>query len=103
MTNTDTAVPRKQVILSKKSSGVAFFLLDAPGKVNLLTKGVIDEFEDALKEAATDSAIKALVVISGKPDTFVSGADLHEIMKYSDPSEGPCTFSTRAISVQSAC
>jgi 3-hydroxyacyl-CoA dehydrogenase/enoyl-CoA hydratase/3-hydroxybutyryl-CoA epimerase len=57
-------------------------ILDAAGKSNLLSSHVIDEFAEKIQEAKRDPDIKALAIISGKPDTFLSGADLHEIMKF---------------------
>ncbi len=57
-------------------------ILDAAGKHNLLSSNVIDEFADNIQIAKNDPEIKALAIISGKADTFLSGADLHEIMKF---------------------
>jgi 3-hydroxyacyl-CoA dehydrogenase/enoyl-CoA hydratase/3-hydroxybutyryl-CoA epimerase len=57
-------------------------ILDAAGKHNLLSSHVIDEFADNIQQAKNDPEIKALAIISGKSDTFLSGADLHEIMKF---------------------
>jgi len=57
-------------------------ILDAAGKHNLLSSHVMDEFADNIQQAKDDPEIKALAIISGKPDTFLSGADLHEIMKF---------------------
>lgn len=82
MTNVETAVAPEQLIVRKKNSGVAFLLLDVPGKVNFLTSSVIDEFKQVLKNVSADPQICAIVIISGKPDSFVAGADLHEIMKF---------------------
>lgn len=82
MTTTTGSTVRPNVIIRKKSSGLAFMLLDAAGKHNLLSSNVIDEFADNIQIAKNDPEIKVLVIISGKPDTFLSGADLHEIMKF---------------------
>ena len=57
-------------------------ILDAAGKHNLLSSNVIDEFAENIQIAKNDPEIKALAIISGKADTFLSGADLHEIMKF---------------------
>lgn len=86
MTNAETAT-RQQVILRKKNSGVAFVLLDCAGKANLLTTQVLSEFENAVEEIAGDDAICAVVIVSGKADTFCSGADLHQIMKFTTQSQ----------------
>ncbi|HEY9775098.1 MAG TPA: enoyl-CoA hydratase-related protein [Planktothrix sp.] len=74
--------------IRKRHSGVAFIMLDTPGKVNFLTGAAIAEFDAAVDKVAHDKDIKALVIISGKADNFVSGADLHEIIKFTDASQG---------------
>lgn len=74
---------RRQVLLTKKASGVAILMLDCSGKLNALGTPVMNELQQAIKVIATDGDIKAVVVISGKPDNFVIGADLFEIRKIS--------------------
>lgn len=69
-------------LLRKKTSGVAFLFFDSPGKQNFLTHAVIAELEQTIKQIESDAAIAAVVLISGKGDSFVAGADLHEILKY---------------------
>ncbi|HEY9871395.1 MAG TPA: 3-hydroxyacyl-CoA dehydrogenase NAD-binding domain-containing protein [Candidatus Obscuribacterales bacterium] len=77
----------KQIILKKKASGVAFLMIDCPGRVNLLTASVMSEMEDALEQVAGDPDVKAVCLVSGKSDTFISGADLHEIVNMRAQSE----------------
>lgn len=72
------------VIVRKKSTGVAMILLDCPGKQNFLTMEVMEELKVVLPELKRDQNIRAVAIVSGKPDTFVSGADLHEILNCSD-------------------
>jgi 3-hydroxyacyl-CoA dehydrogenase / enoyl-CoA hydratase / 3-hydroxybutyryl-CoA epimerase len=86
--SSDTTAVRPNVMIRKRSSGIAFMILDAAGKVNMLSSGVMDEFEDCIKQVAEDDSIKGVGIISGKPDTFLSGADLHEIMKFTDAHQG---------------
>jgi 3-hydroxyacyl-CoA dehydrogenase/enoyl-CoA hydratase/3-hydroxybutyryl-CoA epimerase len=81
------AIPQ-HIIVRKKRSGVAFLLFDSPGKLNFLTSEVIDELNLAITDVANDKDVKAMVVISGKADTFVTGADLHEIMRFSNQMDG---------------
>src|SRR5262249_17723510 len=47
-----------------------------------LHSNVMDEFEDKLNKVAADDQMKAIVLLSGKPEMFISGADLHEISKF---------------------
>ena len=52
--------------------GIAILVFDLPGEpVNKLTAAVKAEFEEALDRAAgATPAIRAVVLISGKPDTL---------------------------------
>jgi enoyl-CoA hydratase/carnithine racemase len=78
----------KNWLLRKKRSGVAFLFFDSPGKLNFLTRDVLCELEESLAQIESDDEIKAVVIISGKGDTFVAGADLHEILKYESEEQG---------------
>lgn len=77
----------KGVVLVKKPSGVALLLLDGPGKANLLGSEAISELAAAVDFVGSDGDIAALAIASGKPDTFVSGADLHEISRLASAAE----------------
>jgi 3-hydroxyacyl-CoA dehydrogenase/enoyl-CoA hydratase/3-hydroxybutyryl-CoA epimerase len=53
---------------------------DQPGRShNLLDRPALDELESHLGEAAADSAIRGLVLRSGKPGGFCAGIDLQTI------------------------
>ncbi len=80
-------VAQRQVILRKRSSGVALVLVDCAGKLNFLTTEVMKEFEEIIGQLESDESIKAVVFISGKSNTFLSGADLHEIIKFTEPKQ----------------
>ena len=61
-------------------SGVALVTLDLPdSKMNLLGESVMRELNDVLDQVAGDSAVKGLVIVSGKDDNFVAGANVNEI------------------------
>eukprot|EP01129_Flabellula_baltica_P000982 TRINITY_DN10905_c0_g1_i1.p1 TRINITY_DN10905_c0_g1~~TRINITY_DN10905_c0_g1_i1.p1 ORF type:complete len:766 (-),score=237.92 TRINITY_DN10905_c0_g1_i1:56-2353(-) len=56
---------------------VAFVRInDTSSKVNTLNKKLIPEFRDALKTISQSPEIKAAVVISSKPGSFIAGADI---------------------------
>lgn len=78
----------QHLIIRKKKSGVAFLFFDSPGKQNFLTSEVFDELSEAIADIEADAEIKAVVLISGKGETFVAGADLHEILKYKTAEDG---------------
>lgn len=87
MTGAETTAVKKQVIIRKRNSGIALLILDAPGKANLMTAGALDEFESAIHEVGRDPSISAVGIVSGKPDSFVLGADLHEIIKFTEAAQ----------------
>jgi 3-hydroxyacyl-CoA dehydrogenase / enoyl-CoA hydratase / 3-hydroxybutyryl-CoA epimerase len=78
----------QHLIVRKIKSGVAFLFLDSPGKQNFLTSEVIEELALAITDIEDDPTVRTVVLISGKADTFVAGADLHEIMRFKDESDG---------------
>jgi 3-hydroxyacyl-CoA dehydrogenase/enoyl-CoA hydratase/3-hydroxybutyryl-CoA epimerase len=59
--------------------GIAVVTFDLPGEpVNTLSDAVKVEFEALLIRLRDDGAIRAAVLISGKPDNFIAGADIEE-------------------------
>ncbi len=66
----------------------AVLSLDLPGEpVNKLNAQVKAEFETALAALREEPAVKALVIISGKPDVFIAGADIEEFTRLSTREE----------------
>src|SRR5690606_26862265 len=67
-------------------------VFDRPdSKVNLLTEGVmrrLDELIGEVEQGAQRGTVRALVIRSGKPGTFIAGADVRAIENVTDPSEG---------------
>lgn len=63
------------------SDGLARVIFDLPGEpINKITRSVRAELAQLLERLATDSAIQAAVLLSGKPDTFIAGADIDEFV-----------------------
>jgi 3-hydroxyacyl-CoA dehydrogenase/enoyl-CoA hydratase/3-hydroxybutyryl-CoA epimerase len=59
--------------------GIAVVTFDLPGSpVNKLSDAVKVEFEALLIRLRDDAGIRAAVLISGKPDSFIAGADIDE-------------------------
>ncbi|MEX0723884.1 MAG: fatty acid oxidation complex subunit alpha FadJ [Gracilimonas sp.] len=62
--------------ITQKDS-VAIITLDLPGeKVNKLNESMMNEFSDFLNELESNSELKGAVLISGKKDNFIAGADI---------------------------
>jgi 3-hydroxyacyl-CoA dehydrogenase / enoyl-CoA hydratase / 3-hydroxybutyryl-CoA epimerase len=78
MSQTET---RREIIYTRRPSGVAVLLLDCSGKLNSLATGVREELNHLLDNINRDQSIKAVVLMSGKADHFCIGADLLEIRK----------------------
>ena len=64
-----------------RPDGVAVITYDVPGEpVNTLKATFAEEFERIFGEVARDPSIKAAILVSGKPDTWIAGADI-EMLK----------------------
>ncbi len=65
----------------QREGDVAVLVFDLPGEsVNKLSAAVKDEFAAVLPALREDPAVRAVVLISGKPDTFIAGADIEEFV-----------------------
>ncbi|MBM7073102.1 fatty acid oxidation complex subunit alpha FadJ [Shewanella sp. 202IG2-18] len=63
--------------LSRRDDGIAVLTMDVPGEsVNTLQAKFAEEITDLLKEIKADRNIKGMVVISGKKNSFIAGADI---------------------------
>jgi 3-hydroxyacyl-CoA dehydrogenase/enoyl-CoA hydratase/3-hydroxybutyryl-CoA epimerase len=63
--------------LQRRDDGIAILTMDVPGEtMNTLKAEFGAEISEILIEIKTDSSIKGLVVVSGKKDSFVAGADI---------------------------
>ncbi|MBI4545350.1 MAG: enoyl-CoA hydratase/isomerase family protein [Gemmatimonadetes bacterium] len=78
--------------LEVDGDGIAWLTFDRRGsRVNLLTTPVmsrLDALLGAVEEGARAGRIRALIVQSGKPGTFIAGADVEEIGRVRDAAEG---------------
>jgi 3-hydroxyacyl-CoA dehydrogenase / enoyl-CoA hydratase / 3-hydroxybutyryl-CoA epimerase len=69
--------------------GIAVITLDVPGEpVNVLGSGLVGEFERVFGQVAEDATARAVVIVSGKPDTFIAGADINEFTRIRTAEEG---------------
>ena len=64
----------------KEMDGVALVSFDdRDAKVNTLNSKLIPQFEEVLDYVEKSKTVEALVLISGKKDCFVAGADITEL------------------------
>lgn len=78
----DTSTPENTsgYRLEPGPDGVHFLVIDIPGeRQNVLKAHFGEAFEALLAQVERDPAIKALVLISGKSDSFMAGADLKAV------------------------
>jgi len=66
-----------EVIIYEKEDAIAIVTLNRPAKRNALSLQLVRELSQAFKEMENDDSIK-VVIITGSPDCFSSGADLTE-------------------------
>jgi 3-hydroxyacyl-CoA dehydrogenase/enoyl-CoA hydratase/3-hydroxybutyryl-CoA epimerase len=63
--------------------GIAIITFDLVGEpVNKFSASVIAEFDAILAKLETDQSVKAAVLISGKPDNFIAGADIDAFLEF---------------------
>jgi 3-hydroxyacyl-CoA dehydrogenase/enoyl-CoA hydratase/3-hydroxybutyryl-CoA epimerase len=79
-------------LLQVDESGVAWITFDDPGRRhNILTEEVMRTLADRLtgvQQGVAENRVKAVVVWSGKPDSFIAGADVTAIGAIEDPLSG---------------
>lgn len=86
---TVTTPPRSMEAVTKSGAlaitvddGVAVITLDLPDEsVNKLNRAVKDDMIEVMRRLDADTSVQAAVLISGKPDTFVAGADIEEFLE----------------------
>jgi 3-hydroxyacyl-CoA dehydrogenase / enoyl-CoA hydratase / 3-hydroxybutyryl-CoA epimerase len=67
---------------------LATLTFDSPDKkVNVFTRGAFQELEKILEELGSRRDIGCLILLSGKPWSFIAGADVEEIARVTDPVE----------------
>lgn len=74
---TDTSVQQNAFSLEKGDNGIAILTMDVPGEsMNTLKASFGDEISAILDDIEADTSIKGVVLTSGKPSSFVAGADI---------------------------
>ena len=74
--------------LAVGGDGLASLTFDLPERrVNIFTREVLAELEALLAELRGRADIAVLVLLSGKPDVFIAGADVDEIERVTEPDQ----------------
>ncbi len=79
---TTTGAPAGRSLSMDVEDGVAVLTLEQPGEsVNKLTFASRDELIELLDQIENDRDVHGVVLISGKPDTFIAGADIDQFLE----------------------
>ena len=71
-----------------RDAGVAILSLDVPdAPVNTLSLGLAEEMRVIFDELERDTSIGAAVLISGKADNFIAGADIEQFLEFKTAEE----------------
>ena len=71
-----------------RDAGVAMLSLDVQGApVNTLSLGLAEEMRTVFDDIERDSSITAAVLISGKSDNFIAGADIEQFLEFKAAEE----------------
>jgi enoyl-CoA hydratase/carnithine racemase len=74
-------------ILTTKSNGILTIEFNRPERKNAITAAMYQTVADALADANSDSAVRA-ILLTGKPEIFTAGNDLDDFLKNSAPVPG---------------
>ena len=74
-------------ILTSKANGILTIEFNRPERKNAITAVMYQAMADAINDAETDSAVRAILLV-GKPEIFTAGNDLPDFLQNSKPVEG---------------
>ncbi|MBZ2205787.1 enoyl-CoA hydratase [Massilia soli] len=74
-------------ILTSKANGILTIEFNRPERKNAITAVMYQAMADAINEAESDSAVRAILLV-GKPEIFTAGNDLPDFLQNSRPVEG---------------
>jgi 3-hydroxyacyl-CoA dehydrogenase/enoyl-CoA hydratase/3-hydroxybutyryl-CoA epimerase len=78
----------KTLRLEHRDDGVAVLWIDDPDDtVNTLKRELAAELDEVLRELESSTEVRALVIISGKPDNFIAGANLDMLLAVESAAE----------------
>jgi 3-hydroxyacyl-CoA dehydrogenase/enoyl-CoA hydratase/3-hydroxybutyryl-CoA epimerase len=74
--------------LIRQDNGIAHLVMDVIGEsMNTLKAEFSEEIDEVLKEIRNDNTIKGIVLLSGKEDSFVAGADINMLASCKSATE----------------
>ena len=94
MVNVFDSVPSETAAITYTvdQHGVAWLTFDRPGaRLNILSAAVLKRLDELITHVQGDALqgrVRSVVLRSGKPGTFIAGADVNEIGAITDPGDG---------------
>ena len=83
--NTESTDRTRYFTLVEDDRGIGTLTFNTPARpVNILSRAAMEEFAVHLDTLSEHSRLKALFIESAKEDTFIAGADIHEIQAAAD-------------------
>ena len=74
--------------LVRQENGIAHLVMDVAGEtMNTLKAEFAEQIDEVLKEIRHDNAIKGIVLLCGKKDSFVAGADINMLASCQSANE----------------
>ena len=76
------------VFSTKTDNGIATVTLDRMDQpVNTLNADMVAEWEELLERLRADPGVRGVILISGKPDSFIAGADIDQFSQFASPAD----------------
>jgi 3-hydroxyacyl-CoA dehydrogenase/enoyl-CoA hydratase/3-hydroxybutyryl-CoA epimerase len=79
---------RGAALTVEMDGAIAVVTIDLPGEpVNKFSAAVIAEFDELITQIEANAAVKGVVLVSGKPDGFIAGADIDAFLDFKSPAD----------------
>src|SRR5438128_2593397 len=79
---------RASALSTERRDDVAIIRIDAPdAAVNTLSPAVAAEFEAVFNQIDQDRQLRGVVIVSGKSDSFIAGADVEQFARFKGPGD----------------
>ncbi len=85
------AEPRLELAIEERGEAgrIARLTVDYPGKLNILTRRLIDDLAEKVDRLAGDAELRALVLTGAGERAFIGGADIRELAALDGTSAAP--------------
>jgi 2-(1,2-epoxy-1,2-dihydrophenyl)acetyl-CoA isomerase len=77
-------VAYEHLLVEKVDGGVGVVTLNRPARLNALSYGLVSELDEVVTDFENDEEIKAVVITGTGEKAFSAGADIHEMVDFSE-------------------